>query len=408
MSDVAHIDLIPAGTSFGQDDITYFAGKGERDLDDALAEIDLVISGPHASAALPEELAPFVDPRFTRRLQHDFTDVSTSPLARRWAEMDRRVLYIEDPHPRAVRDANRARPDDLIPGLREAFARLDQAREGDRPSLAGVDAVRPVTFAYLPVYREPADPDEWARFHDALVTAGALGIDAYERVRDDLIDRVIEAKLSRLADLDPAATSVTDWHSATHLDVLSIHDTMNHTAQPDGALCVERKPEDRLPNIVALSNRGDATADIAVTDVASTRDPIEVPTMDPSRVRTIAHAYRVAFDAWAADDVAFNRPYRGGYETQRAGPRLREIEPRAVVRTSDDPPRQLRLGAWQNEFLREFLLGDAVANTLMQPGTEWVSPPGERIDWLADRLRAAHDLVRRWGTLTSVPSAPTR
>jgi len=62
----------------------------------------------------------------------------------------------------------------------------------------------------------------------------------------------------------------------------------------------------------------------------------------------------------------------------------------------------------QDEPDDEFLLGDAVANTLMQPGTEWVSPPGERIDWLADRLRAAHDLVRRWGTLTSVPSAPTR
>jgi hypothetical protein len=37
-----------------------------------------------------------------------------------------------------------------------------------------------------------------------------------------------------------------------------------------------------------------------------------------------------------------------------------------------------------------------------------VTPPSDRIDWLADRLRTAHDLVRRWGTLTSVPSAPTR
>ena len=31
----------------------------------------------------------------------------------------------------------------------------------------------------------------------------------------------------------------------------------------------------------------------------------------------------------------------------------------------------------------------------MQPGTDWVGPPAERVEWLADRLKAAHDLVRR-------------
>ncbi len=87
----------------------------------------------------------------TRRLQHDFTDVSTSPVARRWAEIDPKVLYIEDPHPRAVRDANRPRPADLVEDLREAFKRLGVAGPDGRPSLSGVDAVRPVTFAYLPV-----------------------------------------------------------------------------------------------------------------------------------------------------------------------------------------------------------------------------------------------------------------
>jgi hypothetical protein len=397
--DIADIDWIPLGTSFGVEDMTHFVGKGERDLDDALAEIDLVISGPHASAAFPEELAPFVDHRFTRRLQYDFTDVSTSPVARRWAEIDPRVLYIEDPHPRAVRDANRARPDDLIAGLREAFDRLRSAGEGGRPSLSGVDAVRPVTFGYLPVYVQPSSDDEWNRFRDALVTAGALGIDRYEKIRDDLIDRVIGAKLGRLANIDPAATSMVDWHSATHLDVLSIHDTMNHTARPDGALCIERAPEDRLPNVVALSNRGDAVGDISVDEMPALREATEVPTMDPARLRTIAHAYRVAFDAWNADDVAFNRPYRGGYETRSIGPHLARIEPRAAVRVSDDPPRRLRLGAWQNEFLREFLLGDEARSHLGQPGLDWVFPPDDRVDWLAARLRYAHDLVRRWGTL---------
>src|SRR5262245_25485065 len=234
--------------------MTYFVGRGERDVDEALADIDLVVTGPHASAAFPEELQPFVDARFTKRLQYDFTDVSTSPIARRWAEIDPHVLYIEDPHPRAVRDANRPRPKDLESGLREAFDRL-AADEGGRPSLTGVDAARPVTFGYLPVYTRPEGDDDWKAFADALTTAGAAGVDRYEELRDDLIERVIEAKLRRLASIAPDAVSASEWNAATTLDILSIHDTMNHTAQPDGAIRVERLPVDRLPQIVALSNR---------------------------------------------------------------------------------------------------------------------------------------------------------
>lgn len=394
--DRARVEWIPEGTAFGESDMTFFADRTNRSLDDALASVDLIITGPHASAAFPEELAPFVDTRFTKRLQFDFTDVSTSPIARRWAEIDPHVLYIEDPHPRAVRDANRARPDDLVAGLREAFARLAGAGEGGRPSLTGVDAVRPVTFGYLPVYRRPHDDAEWDRLRDALLAAGALGVDSYERVRDDLIERVIDAKLRRLSTLDPAATSVVEWSTATHLDVLSIHDTMNHTARPDGAICLERPPADRLPNVVALSNRGGADGDVFPDPAGVLRHPIEVPTMSPARLHAIARAYRIAFDALDPGDVAFNRPYRGGYETQRVGPRLRDLAPLAVVRPGDGPPRRLELGAWQNEFLREFLLGDAATAELMQPGVDWTFPPDERIAWIAHRLRDAHDLVRGW------------
>ena len=49
--DVADIDWIPEGTRFGAQEMTYFVGRGERDLDEHLAEVDLVITGPHASAA---------------------------------------------------------------------------------------------------------------------------------------------------------------------------------------------------------------------------------------------------------------------------------------------------------------------------------------------------------------------
>ncbi len=170
--DIAHIDWIPEGTRFGADEMTYFVGRGERSVDDALADIDLVVTGPHASAAFPAEMQPFVDVRLTKRLQYDFTDVSTSPVARRWAEIDPHVLYVEDPHPRAVRDANRPRPDDLAAVLREAFDRLDEDAPTTRPSLAGVDAVRPVTFGYLPVYTKPRTDTEWNEFGAALTTAG--------------------------------------------------------------------------------------------------------------------------------------------------------------------------------------------------------------------------------------------
>jgi hypothetical protein len=359
--------------------------------------VDLIITGPHASAAFPAEMRPFVDTRLTKRLQYDFTDISTSPVTRRWALIDPRVLYIEDPHPRAVRDANRARPDDLLPGLREAFARLDAAGPGARPSLAGVDAVRPVTFGYLPVLERPESEEGWDRLGDALDKAGALGIDEYERVRDDLIERVVEAKLRRLATLDPAACSVPEWNSATHLDVMSMHDTMNHTARPDGAVCLERAAEDRLPAVVALSNHGDATGAVDASDEVTLRDPAEVPAMRPDRIRTIGRAYQMAFDAWGPDDVAYNRPYKGGHETRTIGPKLRNLEPLAVVRPLDGVTRRLRFGVWQNEFLRECLLGPDAAAALAQPGTDWHLPPDDHVDWLAHRLRHAHDLVRSWG-----------
>ena len=404
--DVADIAWIPTGTRFGVSDMTFFHGQDERDLDDVLAAIDLVVTGPHATAAFPAEMQPFVDTRLTTRLQFDFCDISTSPVARHWAAVDPKVLYIENPHPRAVRDANRPRPTDLIAALREAFDRLS-ADSGGRPALGGVDAIRPVTFGYLPVLRPPESDAEWRQLGAALAAAGELGIDEYERVRDDLIERVIEAKLRRLAELDPAHVTVADWNSATTLDVLSIHDTMNHTARPDGAVCLERDPADRLPNVVALSNRGDADGEPVARSVTGLRGEIDVPSMAPTRLRSISNAYRIAFDAHDSDDVAHNRPYLGGYETQTVGPRLRHLEPLAIVRAIAGPPRALRFGAWQNEFLREFLLGPESTAAMMRPGTDWPGIPDERARRIGLALKDAHDLVRSWGTqLDSVGHAP--
>ena len=397
MTEQADIDWIPAGTVFGVDDMTFYQDKGVRPIDQVLGDIDLVVTGPHATGAFPAEMEPFVDVNLTRRLQYDFTDVSTSPMARRWAQIDPHTLYIENPHPRAVRDANRPRPVDLLSSLKDAFGRL-AADPGGRPSLAKVDAVRPVTFGYLPVLRCPTDDVEWAALVEALTTAMAGGVDRYETLRDDLIAKIVDAKLAKLATLDPTTCSPAQWNSATHLDVLSIHDTMNHTARPDGAVCLERQPNDRLPNVVALSNRGDSRGEMTESDATTLRDEISIPSMEPARLRSIGYAYRQAFDAWEPDDVGFNRPYLGGHETQVAGPRLRALASRAAVRLPGAKPASLSLGAYQNEFLREFLLGDATVELMMQPGATWHNPPDDRIEWLAERLKAAHDLIREHGT----------
>lgn len=388
---------IPAGTRFGEDDFVYYRDKGVRPVGDVLAEIDLIVTGPHGSAAFPEELAPFVDDRLTTRLQFDFTDVSTSPIGRRWAAIDPHVIYVENPHPRAVRDANRPRPADLGAGLREAFDRLRAAGETGRPSLAGVDAVRPVTFGYLPVLREPRSDQGWAELVGALEAAGALGVDEYERVRDDLIERTLTAKLTRLATIDPSVLSVSEWRSATTLFTLSLHDTMNHTARSDGAICLERPPADRLPTVVAMSNRGGPDGSVRASTSGGLIDDASVPSLDPSTLRALGNAYRFAFEAPGPDDVAYNRPYLGGHETTVAGPWMRSRAARSLVEGIDGVTVGLHLGAWQNEFRREYLLGpDAVAQ-LMEPGDDWVTPPDDRVAWLAGRLKSAHDCYRAWG-----------
>jgi hypothetical protein len=387
---------IPRGTAFGPEEMAWYQGRGDVDLDDVLDRFDLIVTGPHASAAFPEEVAEFVQSGFTRRLQFDFTDCTTSPMSRFWAELSPQVLYIEDPHPRAVRDANRARPADLLEGLREAFRRVREAGEGPHPSLAGVDAVRPVTFGFLPVYREPRDEVEWQRLGDALATAGALGIDRYEEVRDDLIERVVEAKCRRLAGLDIDDLSPRDRFSATTLAVLSMHDTMNHTARPDGAICQERQPEDRLPGIVALSNLGDAEGEVRASEDGALLGVDDVPSLPGPWLRSLGEAYRQTF-AGGPEDVAYNRPYLGGYETRHAAPRLRELAPRTAVRTRGGETVTLALGAYQNEFCREFLLGEEAAAELMAPGTDWPEPPVDRLRGLAERLEAAHEAVRQAG-----------
>jgi hypothetical protein len=369
---------LPAGRTFAPEELVFHAGRGERSLEDALTEADLIVSTPHAGAALPEELEPYLDPAFAAgaRLRLDFTDVTTLAVTRRWAELDPRVVLVENPHPRLVRDPNRPRPDDLEAQLAEAFARVEaHARAaGDGPSigassvpdLTGADAVRPVTFAGLPVFVPPADGEGLHRLAETLREVATRGVDVYERTRDNLFDRLVAKKL-RGATVESGLCFF-----------LSFHDTMDATAAPDGAIAGERDPVARMPRVLALSNRGDPHGE------RRGREPV---TMWPALLRRLGDAHRNAFDAPGADDVVLNRPFFGSHEVTRFGEACRELG------DGMSGPGFV-FGAVQAEFRREYLLGESAAAHLAEPGTDWPEVDPAWVDEVAGRLRAAWDEFR--------------
>ena len=61
-------------------DIVFFTARRDdsqlQSLGGALSRFDLLITGPHATAAIPAELQPFCDPRLSYREQYDFSDIS--------------------------------------------------------------------------------------------------------------------------------------------------------------------------------------------------------------------------------------------------------------------------------------------------------------------------------------------
>ncbi|WP_433606231.1 N-formylglutamate amidohydrolase [Prescottella agglutinans] len=356
--------FLAAGTEFTADDLTFFADRDSRTLDQAVADADLLVSCPHSGYAIPEELAQFLAPEFTRRLQFDFTDMSTGPIVRRWAEIDPRIVYVENPHPRMIRDPNRARPADLEATLREAFARVRQAGRGNKADLTGVDAVRPVTFSFYPLLLEPTDDAGWKRLADTFTEVAERGLGVYERTRDGLVDRMADLALQR----------------GTDFTTLSFHDTMNHTTRRDGAVTVPRAAADLLPDIVALSNRGDHQGD------PRGDNPV---TMDPRRIRALGDAHRKGFTGFTTDPeaVLLNQPYLGSQEIVSAGARFAALRPRAEAAGTV-------LSAVQAEFRREFLLGETATSELMAPGVDWPAADPDRIDRLAHACKASWDAYR--------------
>ena len=179
----------------------------------------------------------------------------------------------------------------------------------------------------------------------ALSAAGALGVDRYEQIRDDLIERVIEAKLRRLATARPVVAcrspSGPRPHARRAVDPRhdEPHGAPGRRHLPRTARC--RPPAERRRTLQPWRRSGE----VAIRTRTGVRGAVDVPTMKPARLREIGDAYRAAFVATSTNDVAYNRPYLGGHETQIVGPLLRDLEPLAVVRTDDGPARRMRFGA---------------------------------------------------------------
>lgn len=371
-SDKGTLSWIATGKRFGFEEMVFWSGKGRESFATARDRFDLVITGPHASAGFPAELADFVPIEFTCRKQFDYSDLSMAPLARAWAEIDPSVLYIENPMSRLVLDPNRKPPDDIEPGLRDCFARLaraGQAGAASLPNLAGVDTVRPVTFAGEAVLREPANEAEWRHLLDALRDAGERGPRAYMRLRDEEIAGLLERRRALTASGKPVAEILP-------LHVMSLHDTMNAKCRSDGAIVLGRPPAERLPAIASLSNRGDEQG-----------EPVgnEPVTIAGSELRCIRDAWIKAFGLTPETieaSLGINRVYKGAQETIATGALLRSV-------------RVDQVGAYQVEFLRETLLGTANTEILRQPGTEWPSTDASHVRTLARCLQKAYDILRR-------------
>lgn len=392
---------LPVGARFGFDDLVFFARKNLSDFSDVAADIDLVLTGPHASAALPRELEPFVDGSLTERLQFDYSDIISDSLARRWAEIDPRVVYVRNPVSRLIFDQNRARPNDPEADLREAFARIADARPGKSVSFGGVDAIRPVTFAGRPVLVEPKGDAHYTTLVETIVACAVRMSWSYGDTRDRVLDTVYEKKVATLRDLPLNSIDHATFHSATNLQVQCVHDTMNCTARDDGAVAELRPVSAQLPGLVSLSNRGDLRGEARPPAEPGPLQMEDVLTMSPSGLRSVARALQLGFEideARCDAEIRLNTPYQGAWEVQAIGRRLRDMAARATIRhRSGGGFLHLAVGAYQAEYLRETLLGSRAVAQIQRPGSDWPVPDNALIDTLAQKLKASQDLLRSWG-----------
>lgn len=366
-------DYIPAGTSYSFDDLVAWRGKRPGDVltADVARRIDTIICSPHDSAAMPAELRPFVSPDLTRRLCADYSDCTVRAIALAWVALDDGIVFVANPHSRAVLDPNRARSDDPTAELAEFYARLARQRAGESGvSFKGVDAIRPVTFGGRDVLVEPADDAGRAALRETLRACAARGAGAYEAAVEKVVAAVIDARREGDGDRRQRPLMLIGWH-----------DTCSFKAAADGALTVERPVADRMPSLVNFGNRGDPCA----------RPLPDGGALTPGReMRRVAAAWAEAFGVQqdffsppqhACDaPISFNIPYPGGHETAAWAERLRAAGVRATV--------------FQVEFDRAALLGPTAIAALQVPGDDWPATDEAHAAEFATKLKRAADLLR--------------
>lgn len=353
---------IDAGRKFGFDDLVFWQNR-HRTFAEVAGTIDTIVLGPHASAAFPVELRPFISPVLTRRKQCDFSDIVTASLGRAWVAADACVVYVENPVSRLVLDPNRAPPPDPIASLREFYHRLARQRSGESVGFVGVDAVRPITFGGEDVLIEPTSVAGWRTLATTLDEVAERTVKVYRACCDEVLQIVLEAR-----------QELEKCNIPAPLRVISLHDTMNTRMRSDGAIVVERPLADRLPLWANLGNKGDTCGDEVEESV----------TLDGAELRRIAEAWADAFGLQGDEretGILLNRPYKGAFETVHYG---------ALMRALKLP----RVGAFQVEFLRETLLGSAAVARLWAPGDDWPEVDAANIDAIAAALAQAGRALR--------------
>lgn len=385
---------------FTFDDLVFFSGKGEIPFEKAVGKIDLILTGPHATAAIPRELEPFLESGLTQRKQYDFSDLTTSDLCKKWVEVDAHAIYIEFPHHRILFDPNRDWPADPEQGLREYFTRWEAQQRGEKVSYNGVDAIRPVSFGGVPFLRKPSDESEWALLMGVVNDLGERGAKAYARTRDQVIEKVFEAKCAYLHNLDMEKATTAEFNSARMLHVQCVHDTMNASVGPDGAVNRAKPPSDCLPRIVSLGNRGDERGEPRPPADGRPMPAIDIPIISAAQFRSLQQAMAFAFEV-PQDEIesalALNSPYLGAFECEYIGRMLHTLEPLGIVRhKSNEKVLSIRTGAYQSEFLRETLLGPKNTSVIQQPGNDWPDTDDAHHTDLTLRLKLTYDILRRW------------
>jgi len=391
---------IPRGQTFTWEDLVFYRDKGNRTLEEVAGDIDMIVTGPHATAALPRELEGWIEPGITERVQHDFSDCTTSDLGRAWAQADPHVLYVENPHPRVMGDPNRPHPTDIEGDLREFYARLRRQQAGETVSFGGIDALRPITFGGMPFLREPSNETEWRELITILTGVSERGSLAYRSVRDDTIEQVLHSKARALSQIDLGSVTNPDLNVARHLTVQCLHDTMNATISDDGSVAVAKPATERLPAIVSLGNRGDARGEPRSPDDGSPLARHDVTTMSGRAMRSTQQALGLAFEVpgdQIESSLALNSPYLGAFEVQKIARDLQALQARSVVRhTSGHGLIRMHADAYQAEFLRETLLGPVNTDHVREPGEDWPAVDTSNIATLVEKLRDAYDILRRW------------